>query len=218
MTMAEIKDLMQRIDAEFSGMETRLKSLQAEQVREYQGRRDRMERLNQVFEQLREIWRPRLEALAAKFGDKVKVTPLVAPSMREATFKFQSNLARIALRFSAGTDHEVRNLILSYDLEILPVLMRFDSHSELSIPLDNVAPDTVAAWVDDRIVGFVKTYLSLHENDLYLKDVMVEDPVANVRFPKFAAAATLEHAGKTYYFLGEETRNEFAKPKKIEQR
>jgi YHS domain-containing protein len=38
---------------------------------------------------------------------------------------------------------------------------------------------------------------------------MVEDPIAHVRFPKFAAA-TLEWQGKTYYFVGEETRREFA--------
>ncbi len=59
------------------------------------------------------------------------------------------------------------------------------------------------------------TYLSLHENDLYLKDHMVEDPIAHVRFPKFAAGATLEHNGKTHYFIGEDTRQEFAKKQGI---
>jgi YHS domain-containing protein len=40
---------------------------------------------------------------------------------------------------------------------------------------------------------------------------MVEDPVAGVRFPKFAAGATLEWQGRTLYFIGEETRREFEK-------
>jgi YHS domain-containing protein len=40
---------------------------------------------------------------------------------------------------------------------------------------------------------------------------MVEDPVAHVRFPKFAAGATLERGGKTYYFVGEETCRDFEK-------
>jgi YHS domain-containing protein len=44
---------------------------------------------------------------------------------------------------------------------------------------------------------------------------MVEDPVAHVRFPNFAAGATLEWQGQTYYFLGEETRREFARQKGI---
>ena len=60
-------------------------------------------------------------------------------------------------------------------------------------------------------MSFVKTYLTLHENESYLKDEMVEDPLAHVRFPKFAAGATLERGGKTYYFVGEETRRDFEK-------
>jgi YHS domain-containing protein len=38
---------------------------------------------------------------------------------------------------------------------------------------------------------------------------MVSDPVAGVRFPKFAAASSLEWGGRTYYFIGDETRREF---------
>jgi len=40
---------------------------------------------------------------------------------------------------------------------------------------------------------------------------MVEDPVVQVRFPKYAAAATLRQNGQTYYFISEETRREFEK-------
>jgi YHS domain-containing protein len=38
---------------------------------------------------------------------------------------------------------------------------------------------------------------------------MVEDPIAEVRFPKFAAADSIEWNGKTYYFIGAETRRTF---------
>lgn len=213
--MSEVDALLSRIDAEFQAVESRVKTLQAEQVKEYEGRKQRLEQLDKVFQQLRDVWKPRLEALAKKFGDKVQVTPHVTPSTRDVTFKFASNLARIELRFSATTDHDVRNLILNYDLAILPVLMKFDSHAEISLPIDRVDPKKVADWIDDRIVAFVRTYLSLHENSLYLKDVMVEDPIANVSFPKFAAATKVEHDGKTYYFIGEETRQEFERQKGI---
>ncbi len=207
--MSDLNTLLTRIEAEFTAVDEKLKKFQAQQLQDYAGRKQRLEQLDQVFSQLREIWHPRLQALAVKFGDKVKVMPHVTPSSRDATFKFQSNLARIDLRFSATTDDDVRNVILAYDLEILPVLMKFDAHSELLIPLDQVNPQIVENWIDERIVTFVRTYLSLHENDLYLKDVMVEDPVAKVRFPKFASGARLERDGKTYYFIGEETRREF---------
>jgi len=73
----------------------------------------------------------------------------------------------------------------------------------------------IGAWLDERIVDFVRTYLAVHENEFYLKAHMVEDPVAHVRFPDFAAASTLERGGKTLYFIANETREEFeAKEKK----
>ncbi len=213
--MSDVSSLVQRINAEFTAVEDRMKSQQTHLVQEYQGRQERMAKLQQVFEQLRGVWTPRLQALAEKFGDKVQVTPQVSPSMREATFKFKSTLAQIELRFSASADNEVRNVILSYDLEILPILMRFDSHAELTAPLDQVDEQKIGAWIDDQIVSFVKTYLAMHENNYYLKDIIVSDPVANVSFPKFAAGATVEWNGTTYYFIGEETRCEFERQKGI---
>ncbi|MBX3448498.1 MAG: hypothetical protein KF777_03010 [Planctomycetaceae bacterium] len=213
--MSDIESLNQRIDAEFASHEARLESFREEQLREYEGRHERLERLEAVFRELRGVWAPRLEALAAKFGDKVHVTPRITPSSRQGVFDFQSQLAKIELRFGATTDPDVRRVVLTYDLDILPILMRFESHSEIEFPIDSVDREAAGKWMDDRILGFVKTYLSLHENEMYLKGLMVDDPIAGVRFPKFAAACSLNHGGTTYYFIGEETRNEFAKQKGI---
>lgn len=213
--MADINTLAGRIDAEFAAIDEKFKKSQAEQVQIYRDRQVRLQKLGQVFDRLREVWKPRLEILVKKFGDRVQVTPRAVPSTREATFEFQSKLARVRLRFSATTDRDVSKIILSYDLDIIPVLVRFDAHSEMECPIDAVDPDAVGRWVDDRIVSFVKAYLSLHENDVYMKDEMVEDPVALVRFPKFAAGATLEWKGKTFYFIGEDSRREFEKQQGI---
>jgi YHS domain-containing protein len=207
--MANLTNLLSRIDAELNTVQERVKQFQEQKVAEYHGRQERMEQFIRVCEQLRDVWRPRLEALAERFGDKVSVKPEVKPDLRTATFRFQSQLAQIVLKFSAATDSDVRNLVLNYNLDILPILMRFDAHSVLEMPLDRVDPDAVAQWTDDRIVDFVKTYVALHENQYYLKDFLVDDPVAGVRFPKFAAAATLDANGKTYYFISDETRAEF---------
>ena len=38
---------------------------------------------------------------------------------------------------------------------------------------------------------------------------MVEDPVAKVKFPKFAAGTTLNVKGKTVYFIDGATRKEY---------
>jgi hypothetical protein len=65
--------------------------------------------------------------------------------------------------------------------------------------------------VDDRIIDFVRVYLSMDADEIDTHYPMVEDPVARVRFPEFAAGATLEWRGQKYHFIGEETRDEFAR-------
>jgi hypothetical protein len=207
--MAAGASLLDRIDAEFAAAENRANELKSQKVEEFQGRQQRLEKFTQLLEQLREIWRPRLEALSKKFGDRVDVRPQVESGQRSATFEFKSDLARIKLRFGVAPDLDVRNLVFTYDLDIIPILMKFDRHDEIQIPLDAVNETTLGQWLDDRIVSFVQTYLSLHENQYYLRDHMVEDPVANVRFPKYAAGATLDEHGEKIYFLDDTTLREY---------
>jgi YHS domain-containing protein len=209
--MSDVAKLMGRIDAEFAAVDQQIKDFQSQQVQDFQGRQQRLDLYTQACQKLRETWHPRLEALALKFGDKVKVTTSVSPTGREATFQFRSPLADIALRFSVSTDFEVRHLVLDYNLHILPVLMKFESQARTEFPLESIDSAAIAQWIDDRIVDFVKTYLSLHQNEHYLKGHMVSDPISDTRFPKYAAAATLDWNGNTYYFIGEETRREFEK-------
>lgn len=208
--MAEVSELVQRIRGEFAGSQEKLQQFQTKQVEEHQARRQRASQLEQLFDRLADIWRPRLEALAKEFGDRVKVTPDVIPARRQATLQFQSELAQIRLQFSASADSDVTQLVLAYDLDILPILMQFERHSQISFPLDRVDREAIARWLDDRIVEFVKTYLALYENEYYLKGHMVEDPVAQVRFPDLAAGATRKRKGRTYYFISEETASQFA--------
>jgi YHS domain-containing protein len=209
--MATVSDLSDRIDSEFAAVEGREKRLQTERVQAYQDRQQRLEKFSRELEQLREVWRPRLDVLAKKFGERVDVKPTVEPGKRSATFAFQSKLARIKLTFSVSPDSDVRNLVFGYDLDIMPILMKFDKHDEIVFPLERVDEAALGKWIDDRILSFVRTYLSLHENQYYLKDHMVEDPIAKVQFPKYAAGATLDVKGKTYYFIDDATCREFQK-------
>ena len=207
--MADSVGLADRIDAEIAAAFERVEQLKTQKVEEFQGRQERLEELDKILEDLREVWRPRLDALAKKFGEQVKVQPQVQPGRRSATFKFKSELASVDLRFAVAPDPDVRNVIFTSDLQILPILMKFDSHDEISFPLGVIDKAALGNWFDDRIIGFVKTYLSLHENQYYLKGHLVEDPIAKVQFPKYAAGATLEVGRKTFYFIDESTLREF---------
>jgi len=211
--MTDVSNLIQRIRDEFAASQQKLKGFQAQQVESHHARQKREEKLEQLFDQLAEVWRPRLEALAKEFGDQVKVTPTLQRGKRQASMEVKSPLASIRLQFSAAGNSDVTQLVLGYDLEILPILMEIERHAEISMPLDEVDPQAIGQWLDDRIVGFVKTYLSLHENEYYLKDQMVEDSIAGMRFPKFAAGATRQRGNETFYFISEETALEFDRKK-----
>jgi hypothetical protein len=207
--MATATSLLDRIDAEFAAADRRANEVKTQHIEEFQGRKQRLESFGKLLEKLTDVWRPRLEALSQKFGEQVDVTPVVEPRRRCASFAFKSELARIDLRFTAAPDPDVRKVVFSYDLQILPILMKFDSHDEIEFPLDAVDTVALGKWFEDRLVSFVKTYLALRENQYYLKDQMVEDPIAKIKFPKFAAGATLDVKGKTVYFIDEATRREF---------
>jgi len=209
--MPDISTLTSRVDAEFTSVADKTKKFQAEQMEDYKQRQKRLEQLAKVFDEMSTVWKPRLEYLVKKFEDRVKVKPRIIPSTREATFEFQSRLAQVRLKFAAFTDRNVQKVVLSYDLEIIPIFIRYRPHDEVEFPLGAVDLDAAAKWIDDRIVEFIQAYFSMGENEIYLKDQMVEDPVAHVSFPKFAAAATLELNGQTFYFIGAETRAEFEK-------
>lgn len=211
--MTEIDSLIQRIDKEFNSAQEKLKAFQAEKAQEHVERQQRFDKFGGILSGLVEVWRPRLDALRTKFGDRANVEPTITPGRRSAAFQFKTDLARVDLRLTAYTDADVRNVIFSYDLDILPILMKYESHAEIKFPLDAVDRVALANWLDDRIVDFVRTYVSLHENQYYLKGHMVEDPIAKIQFPKYAAGATLEHQGKTLYFVDERTRDEFVKGK-----
>jgi YHS domain-containing protein len=207
--MFDVSILEGRISAEFSSAAQRDKKLLGETVQDATQSQDRLEQLGKVFDELREVWKPRLELLVREFGNRVQATVHVVPSMRDATFYFQSSSAHVRLRFTALPDRDFEKLILSYLLEITPAVVHFRPYAQIEFPLNAVDKAAAAKWIDDRIIDFVRTYLSMGEPEICPNDQMVEDPVARIRFPKFAAATTLERKGETFYFISEETRRAF---------
>lgn len=213
--MSDVNDLVARIDGAFAALKEKAQTAQRQELKHYQ----EQQRLFQEYEKARakvvEIARPRLEALAKKAGDRAAVTPSVSESRRSARFEFRSGTAFITLTFSVAPDREIKNAVVEYDLKIVPVLWKFESHAEFSTPIAALDTKGLSKWLDDRIVGFVELYLQIHQGEIYDKAEYVEDPIAKVKFPKFAAGATLDHGGQTYFFMDETTRAEFAKQKGI---
>ena len=207
--MFDIGNLAKRISLEFSSAAERDKELLGGQMQDAKAPHARLEQFSKVFDELREVWKPRLELLVREFGNRVKAVIHVVPSRRDATFYFQSGSAHVRLSFTALTDRDFQRVILSYLLEITPTVIHYRPYAQVEFPLHAVDKAAATEWIDDRIIDFVQTYLSMGEPELCPKDQMVEDPIARVRFPRFAAAATLERKGEKFYFISLETRRKF---------
>jgi YHS domain-containing protein len=205
--MADISSFVKRIEEQAAQARARVEQVQADAQQAYEGRKQRYQTFLKVLKDLRGVAAPRLETLGEHC--KFDATPTESADGRSVALNFQTPVAKVRLRLWATHDTDVRNLVLGYDLEILPIFIKFNPHAELQIPLEKVDRATVESWLDDRLVEFAQTYVTIHFTDQYHQDHMVADPVANVRFPKIFAQSTLEKGGKTYYFVSEQTRREF---------
>ncbi|MBS0203631.1 MAG: YHS domain-containing protein [Planctomycetes bacterium] len=131
-------------------------------------------------------------------------------------FKHTSRFpASVELRFACAHDDRVEQFICSYDLEILPVFIKFEKHDQVASPLEPLDRSTLCQWLDDKIVQFLETYLKLEFADQYQRENHVTDPVAKARLNRAIAAAETKYKGQTFYFLSDENRRMFeAAPEK----
>ena len=211
--MTDINALISRIDQEIAAEVGRQKAAWAERVHSNRERELRLQRYETEAQHIIELLKPRLDAFIDRFKAVVKAEPMVREHTRAMNLTFAATVAKVSLRFEVFPDGDVNHVRLECTQEIIPVLVRYDKQSVLEFPLGGVQDDAVVQWFDDRIVAFVKAYIALVRQDAalqeQLKDEFVEDPVARIRFPKYLASSTLEHDGRTYYFVDEETRREF---------
>jgi len=211
--MNSVNDLVSRIEGAFTAVKEKARVQQQQELKHHQERQKLFQEYEKVQSRIIEVVKPRLEALAKRAGERVTVTPSVSESRRSARFEFRSPRAYMTLLFSVALDRELKNAVVDYDLKIVPVLWRFESHGEFSSSIAAFDIDGLTRWLDDRIVAFVELYVQIHEGEILDKAEYVEDPVAKVKFPKFAAGASLEHGGQTYFFIDENTKADYARQK-----
>ena len=213
--MTDVSVLINRIDHEVAAVLESEKAARVEIVRANRERVTRLRRYDAAARRVIELLKPRLDAFINRFHPLIQAEPSVHEHAQGVTLTFAATVAKATLTFKAHPDREVNNICLECTQEIVPVLVRCDRPSSFVLPVDVVQDDAVVQWFDDRIVAFVKFYLALVRQDAELreriKDRLVEDPVAQIMFPKHLAASSLERDGRTYYFADDVTRQEFEK-------
>lgn len=213
MSATEVGDLSTRLNAVVEEAQARVKTFQTEAETARQEVQERFQRFLPIAERIVAIAKEKLEKLRARLTFDVIPAQFETEQSysRSVTLDVKSELTGlIKLTFRLTHDSDVRQISLAYNLQITPVFFRFNSYSEFEMPLEAFDEAVVGQWLDDRIVEFANVMLELHSTKQHQQRVMVSDTVAGITFPKYYAAATLDHDGTTYYFISEETRREFA--------
>lgn len=207
--MAENTPLAQRIRAEFDARAQRQKETEQQRTKEAEDRDKRLAQFGRTCEDLKAVWRPRFEEFATQFGDKIKITPSVTPSQREAKIVFLTDMATMNLTLRVTPSADVTKLVLDYDLLIVPIFFDYARNARLEMPLDKIDKAAVGKWIDDQLISCVKAFLTMQDNEYYIKRAMVEDPITKVKMLRDDAKGKLELDGKTYYFSSEESLKKF---------
>jgi YHS domain-containing protein len=76
--------------------------------------------------------------------------------------------------------------------------------------LDRVDDRQVEKWVEQRILAFLDSYLSLETIEQYQAENYVIDPVCRMRVNRLFAPVQMEYGGRTYYFCIPECKEKFA--------
>jgi hypothetical protein len=193
----------------------RVTSLQADAAREFDCHQQRLKRFVAVADRIQEILLPRLVAFTS-----VNVFQDVKQSIGHArgyhgtttTLTFPYSDKRPApMEFSFHLDHDgpIENVVMDYRLQILPIFIKFDSHDQLVIPIDQPNEELIAAWIDDKLLEFTRVYFEVYFSDEYQMTNLEMDPVMNVRFPKSFAAGKKVHQKRILYFYTVESLEKF---------
>lgn len=221
--MLSVQQLVERLAAEVAAATERVHSLQTEAARVFVGHEERFMRFVALTERIHGILQPRIEAFT-KVNVFREVTQNVSLELRgpkergfhgkTITLCVPSSDAcsgKVEVSFRVGHDGPIENAIMDYHLEILPIFIKFDSHDQLVIPMDNPREETIAAWIDDKLVGFTRSYFEMYFTEQYQKQSFEMDPVMNIRFPRAFAAGKKEYQGRIYHFFTPESLEAFEK-------
>lgn len=172
---------------------------------------EQRERLDTVAKgKIEKLVLPRMEELARQFGN-AEVELLHTDAGYNCVCKFAHAprfpaTVRLGIALLPGNSE---HLTARYDLNILPVLMEYTRNFEEVFSLQD--DDSLARWVEDRILDFIDTYLRLETHPLYQKDNAVIDVVCGMRISSVSAASTVERHGRTFFFCSEHCRDTFLK-------
>jgi hypothetical protein len=129
------------------------------------------------------IIRPRIAKVMSFFPNAL-LSPAETDTESQWCCRFQRTAeypASTKLSFFVSPDAGFENVLVTYDLEILPIYFRFQGHDQLVVPLDGVHAASVADWIDAKLLGFVDAYVRTQTVKQYQLSGPFPEPSPNSR-------------------------------------
>ena len=101
----------------------------------------------------------------------------------------QRYAASVSLKMGVTLDQLVENVSITYNFRIIPILIQYEAQDSISFPLDCVNESRIGAFVEEKILQCVETYLRVQQEPHYQRDNMVVDPVCGMTINRLDAAA-----------------------------
>ncbi|QEG35783.1 YHS domain-containing protein [Bythopirellula goksoeyrii] len=160
-------------------------------------------KFNQIAGQLlNEILRPTVQTLTGYFDNVQLDDNTVGPSV-QCEFRHSIRFPAVAtVRFQITHDEKIEAISIHYEAEILPVFIRFERSDTLTQCMNEFDGDAVRQWVEQKVLGFIDSYLQIETHEQYQRDNIALDPVCGMRVAK-PKGLTCEHDGQTYFFCSQ---------------
>ena len=156
-----------------------------------------------------QICEPRLRVVAGKFANAGPVR--VNAGLRcSCDFGYSDRFpAHTSAALTVGHDACIENVEVLYEVNIIPVFLKYDRFDKLSFRVGELAPSIVIQWVEARLITFIKTYLSVAAADKVQASAVAIDPVCGMRLCRQPGTAHTEFRGHPYFFCSDECRAAF---------
>ncbi|MAX24072.1 MAG: hypothetical protein CMJ19_06155 [Phycisphaeraceae bacterium] len=158
------------------------------------------------------IVRPRMDDLAERFDHARVAEDIDTAHPYHCTSRFGRTdryPATAQIELGIGHDEAIENVALYYSVSIIPVYLDFEKKDEIRFSIDTLNESWLVAWVEEKLLRFLDTYLRLEQVEQYQRDNLVIDPVCGMTVNKAMSAAFAEYQGQAYYFCVQGCRDRF---------
>lgn len=96
-------------------------------------------------------------------------------------------------------------------MSMMPVFIKLNERDKLTLPLDDVPDDAVAACVEEGLLEFIDVYLRIERGGEDFDDEAAIDPMCGMRISQSSAAASHSYRGHPYYFCSADCQEKLAR-------